>query len=53
LREIERGPDAGSLMAAATASRANVEVMFWPDSNEINDEATAAWAALTAFLDQL
>jgi hypothetical protein len=53
LSEIERGPDAGTLTAAATARRANVEVMFWPDSNEINSEAKAAWTALTAFLDHL
>jgi hypothetical protein len=53
LGEIERGPNAGQLTAGASARRANVEVMFWPDSNEIDAEAKAAWTALTAFLDQL
>jgi hypothetical protein len=51
--EIERGPNAGQLMAAATARRANVEVMFWPDSNEVDAEAKAAWTSLTAFLTRL
>ena len=51
--EIERGPDAGTLMVAATARRANVEVMFWPDSPKDSVEAQSAWDKLTAFLEHL
>jgi hypothetical protein len=53
LNEIERGPDAGDLIAAATARRANVDVMFWPHANEIGPTEVTAWETLTAFLYQL
>jgi hypothetical protein len=53
MSEIERGPDAGRFMVAASARRANVEVMFWPDANEIGPNEIATWTALTAFLHRL
>jgi hypothetical protein len=53
MSEVERGPDAGRLTVAATASRANVEVMFWADAEEIGPDEIAAWTALTAFLHRL
>jgi hypothetical protein len=53
MSEVERGPDAGRLTVAATASRANVDVMFWPEADEIGLGEIAAWTALTAFLHRL
>lgn len=53
MSEVERGPDAGRLTVAATASRANVDVMFWPEADEIGPGEIAAWTALTAFLHRL
>jgi hypothetical protein len=52
-REIERGPDAGKVLVAASAHRANVQVTFWPDANEANSEVRSAWEKLTAFLGHL
>lgn len=50
---VEVGPEAGELTLAATAERANVEVMFWPDSVEPTEEVQAAWSRLTLFLHRL
>jgi hypothetical protein len=47
----ERGP--GGYSVSASASRANVEVMFWGDTSEITPEAEATWALLTACLRDL
>jgi hypothetical protein len=54
LDEAERGPRVGQPHVVATARRANVEVMFWPEASEVNDvRARAAWSELTSFLHHL
>lgn len=50
---IERGPQAGGLSLSGSASRANVEVMFWPNGAAVTPEVEAAWRELTAFLHRL
>jgi hypothetical protein len=51
--EVERGPQAGTLTLSAAAHRANVEVMFWPETPEPTAETQAAWRKLTEFLHHL
>jgi hypothetical protein len=53
IAEIERGPRAGTSVVGGSASRANVEVMFYREATEIDLAAQEAWAALTAFLHRL
>jgi hypothetical protein len=50
---VERGPDAGKTEVAARARRANVEVMFLPETIELDAAVQSSWETLTAFLDHL
>ncbi len=47
---LERGE---GVLVAASAGRANVEVMFWADASEITPKAEETWAVLTSCLGRV
>ena len=47
----ERGPQ--EYVVSATAERANVDIIFWSNADQITPDAEAAWSVLTSFLHRL
>ena len=53
LGEVERGPQAGTLLIGGSAERANVEVMWTSEGADIDETAQERWTQVTAFLHHL